>query len=97
MIQFEDLKFTEDHWNPQKIICNKHLGPGIRLSVIQGPDCYSDKSTYEVALFLNTKPVPLQEHEEVLGWATEQDINELLVNIQSDPLFISKMKSQYDR
>ena len=47
MIQFEDLKFTEDQWNPNKIICNKHVGPGLRLSVIQGPDCYCDKHTYE--------------------------------------------------
>ena len=97
MIQFEDLKFTEDQWNPNKIICNKHVGPGLRLSVIQGPDCYCDKHTYEVAVYLNNNIVPLNSTDEVRGWQRPEDIDEILIQMQTDPLFIHHMKEKFGK
>lgn len=97
MKSFNDIEFFQsrrkkihgcDQWNAQL-----DLGKGLVLSVAYGSGVYSDTEgpgpkTYEVALFFGNDMVPLSKFDEVLGWQTEDHINNLIKQITEDENFV---------
>jgi hypothetical protein len=90
---FSDLDFNAHRTTNNAIQAKLDLGNGIEISVVAHKDkqpsfggLYGDASngTYEVAVFHNHDFVPLSVADDVIGWQTEDDINELLDNLQGD-------------
>ena len=80
------------------------LGNGLTISVVYGASTYSDVAkdgtpeTYEVALFLGNDFVPLSSGDDVLGWRTESEVEELIYQAQADEHFVKKLiddKAEY--
>ena len=98
MVTFDDLQFIQTMSGPQLNRWNARLelGNGLMLSVAYGDTVYSGASvsgepqTYEVALFFGNDFVPLQVHDDVIGWVAPEEINKLIKEIQSDPEFVKK-------
>ena len=80
------------------------LGNGLTLSVVYGASTYSDVTedgtpeTYEVALFFGNDFVPLASCDDVLGWRTVSEVEELIHQAQTDEHFVKKLidaKAEY--
>jgi hypothetical protein len=101
MKTFDDLEFKKQpHRNAFQATCD--LGKGLTLSVVYGEGNYSDVSvvdgvkipeSYEIAMFFGNDFVPLQQHDDVLGWQTPDHINKIMNEAQTDPDFV---KSRID-
>lgn len=97
MKTFQDLTFESrtDIKNTKHAL--EDLGNGLIISVVQGPNHYSESDTYEVGVLFGNDMVPLQPFDEVLGWQTEQQITELMQQVQTDKNFVkSKVDAKHD-
>lgn len=90
---FADLDFNAHRTTNNAIQAKLDLGNGIQISVVAHKDnqpsfggLYGDasKGTYEVAVFQNDDFVPLSAADDVLGWQTKDDINDLMSKLQGD-------------
>jgi len=88
---FSDLVFNDHANNPDGIQAILSLGNDLSISVVsmknsttQYGGLYGDASngTYEVAVFHNDSMLPLSPWDDVLGWQTEDDLNELMASLQ---------------
>ena len=88
---FSDLVFNDHANNPDGIQAIMSLGNDLNISVVsmkskgtQYGGLYGDASngTYEVAVFHNDSMLPLSPFDDVLGWQTEEDLNELMASLQ---------------
>ena len=92
MKTFKDIEFV-DHpggRTPDDKLGKLLLDGDITVSVICGRSHYCDARanppTYEVAMFCEDGDfIPLGERDDVLGWQTEKEIDQLLEQAQSDP------------
>jgi len=100
---FNDLVFTDHAHNPDGIHARLDLGNNIEISVVamrngltQYGGLYGNASagTYEVAVFHNDSMLPLSPFDDVLGWQTEDDLDELMTSLQGDPKDIHAVISQ---
>lgn len=91
---FVDLDFNAHRTTNNAIRATLDLGNGIQISVVAHKDnqpsfggLYGDasKGTYEVAVFQNDDFVPLSTADDVLGWQTKDDINDLMSKLQGNP------------
>ena len=110
-LTFRDLVFT-DHANVNAGIQAKlDLGNDLEISVVsmkkEGYGLYGDASagTYEVAMFRKNTMLPLGAFDDVLGWQTEDELNELMANFQGslikvsnviDELYLKKSEKRLD-
>ena len=100
---FTDLVFT-DHPNVANGVQAKlDVGNRVEISVVSmknNPPLYgslygdASNGTYEVAVFHNDSMLPLSPWDDVLGWQTEDDLNELMASLQGDPKDIHAVISQ---
>ena len=90
---FVDLDFNAHRTTSNAIQAKLDLGNGIQISVVSHKDkqpsfggLYGDASngTYEVAVFHNDDFVPLSVADDVVGWQTKDDINDLMGKLQGD-------------
>ncbi len=88
---FSDLEFNDHANNPDGIQAILSLGNDLSISVVsmknsttQYGGLYGDASngTYEVAVFHHDNMLPLSPFDDVLGWQTEDDLNELMASLQ---------------
>ena len=88
---FSDLVFNDHANNPDGVQAILNLGNDLSISVVsmknsttQYGGLYGDASngTYEVAVFHNDSMLPLSPFDDVLGWQTEDDLNELMASLQ---------------
>lgn len=81
MITFKDLVFRYDNGIIQaRINFNNNYG----ISVVNGPNFYCDQDTYEVAVLRNNclyYDTPITD--DVLGYQTPEDIDEIMKELQS--------------
>ena len=91
---FVDLDFKAHRTTNNAIQAKLDLGNGIQISVVSHKDnepsfggLYGNasKGTYEVAVFHNDDFVPLSTADDVIGWQTKDDINDLMSKLQGDP------------
>ena len=91
---FVDLDFKAHRTTNNAIQAKLDLGNGIQISVVAHKDnqpsfggLYGNASngTYEVAVFHNDDFVPLSTADDVIGWQTKDDINDLMSKLQGDP------------
>ena len=91
---FVDLDFKAHRTTNNAIQAKLDLGNGIQISVVSHKDdepsfggLYGNASngTYEVAVFHNDDFVPLSTADDVIGWQTKDDINDLMSKLQGDP------------
>ena len=85
---FDDLKFGK-HPNGIEgcVAARLDLHNGITLSVVGGPHLYGNGlSTFEVAAWRDNGAewLRLSEHDDVLGWRSKEDINELIQKLLSE-------------
>jgi len=90
---FVDLDFNAHRTTNNAIQAKLDLGNGIQISVVSHKDnqpsfggLYGDASngTYEVAVFHNDDFVPLSTADDVIGWQTKDDINDLMSKLQGN-------------
>ena len=90
---FTDLDFNAHRTTNNAIRATLDLGNGIQISVVAHKDnqpsfggLYGDasKGTYEVAVFHNDDFVPLSTADDVIGWQTKDDINDLMSKLQGN-------------
>ena len=91
---FTDLDFHAHRTTRNAIQAKLDLGNRIQISVVSHKDnepsfggLYGNASngTYEVAVFQNDDFVPLSTADDVIGWQTKDDINDLMSKLQGDP------------
>lgn len=91
---FADLDFHAHRTTHNAIRATLDLGNGFEISVVSHKDnepsfggLYGNasKGTYEVAVFHNDDFVPLNTSDDVLGWQTKDDINDLMSKLQGNP------------
>ena len=90
---FADLDFHAHRTTKNAIQAKLDLDNGIQISVVSHKDkqpsfggLYGDASngTYEVAVFQGDNFVPLSVADDVIGWQTKDDINDLMGKLQGD-------------
>ena len=90
---FDDLNFLPHGNHSNAIQARLDLGDGFEISVVAHKDkqpsfggLYGDASngTYEVAVFRGDDFVPLNTSDDVLGWQTKDDINDLMSKLQGN-------------
>ncbi len=100
---FSDLVFNDHPNNPDGLQAIMSLGNGLNISVVamrngltQYGGLYGNASagTYEVAVFHHDSMLPLSSFDDVLGWQTEDDLNELMASLQGRQADISGAISQ---
>ena len=84
MITLQDLEFTPHPHIPQGQVAKKELPNGIFLSIVTGETAYQSDGTYEVAMFWQGEFIRLGAYDDVLGYQTEGDINDLIKLSQED-------------
>jgi len=91
---FTDLDFHAHRTTRNAIQAKLDLGNRIQISVVSHKDnepsfggLYGNASngTYEVAVFQDDDFVPLSTADDVIGWQTKDDINDLMSKLQGDP------------
>ncbi len=91
---FVDLDFHAHRTTDNAIQAKLDLGNGIQISVVSHKDnepsfggLYGNASngTYEVAVFQDDDFVPLSTADDVIGWQTKDDINDLMSKLQGNP------------
>ena len=96
-----DLEFDQHPVILDGVLARLALDNGIEISVVAGDMLYSsgegDVSTYEVAMFVEDKPLNLDPWTNVLGWQTPEEITELMREAQEDGVkFMDKLDKQFD-
>ena len=95
---FNDLVFTDHANNPDGVQAILSVGNDLNISVVsmknsntQYGGLYGDASngTYEVAVFHNDSMLPLSPWDDVLGWQTEDELNELMASLQGRQAYIA--------
>tara|TARA_B110000495_G_C23025485_1_gene609308 strand:- start:401 stop:784 length:384 start_codon:yes stop_codon:yes gene_type:complete len=95
---FDDLDFTPHRSTDNGIQARLNLDHGIEISVVAHNDSqpqfgglYGDasKGTYEVAVFHDNNMIPLSSADDVLGWQTADQLNELMSNLQGDSVKVN--------
>jgi hypothetical protein len=90
---FSDLTFNAHAHVNNGIQAKLDLGNDIAISVVsmrkkesEYGGLYGDASegTYEVAVFHHGNMVPLSAYDDVIGWQTEGNIDELMHSLQDD-------------
>ena len=80
---FEDLKFKRHpHGSGER--AQLVLANGIEVSVVAGDAFYNDSETYEIAMLVEGKFLPLDKWDDVRGWQTPDEIDALLAEAQED-------------
>jgi len=94
MKTFDDLEF-EPHPNGMGgKLAQMELGNGYKISVVGGgKGLYGDgETTFEVAMFDRTgEMITLGENDQVLGWQTKDQVNEIIKNFDSEPVLNVKI------
>lgn len=79
---FKDLQpFTSDE---EITRLRSNFSNGYGISVVQGLNTYSGEGTYEVAVLKDNKlccSTPITD--DVIGWVSEEEINEIMEELQS--------------
>lgn len=81
MKTFNDLEFGPHPVGIKGTIAQMELGNGYKISVVGGHiGLYGDgETTFEVAMFDRVgEMIMLSEHDQVLGWQTIEEINEII-------------------
>ena len=100
---FSDLVFNDHANTPNGVQAKLDLGNNLEVSVVSMKDKEAEfgglygsvkAGTYEVAVFHNNSMLPLSPWDDVLGWQTEDDLNELMASLQGDPKDIHAVISQ---
>ena len=94
MKTFDDLKFKLHPNGMGGILGQMELGNGYKISVVGGgKGLYGDgKTTFEVAMFDRIgEMIKLGENDQVLGWQTKDQINEIIKKFETEPVL--KVKS----
>jgi hypothetical protein len=89
---FSDLKFADHNVVEGGVQATLNLGNDLEASVVSMKEkerfggLYGNASegTYEVAVFRNGSMLPLNATDDVRGWQTEDDLNNLFAELQSD-------------
>ena len=95
---FDDLNFqTHAHAKDMGVQASMTFNNGYSISVVandEGGDCFygNHPDTYEVAVFNQRGDfVPLQPHDDVLGWQDSLQVSKLMSQFQQDGLQQEKL------
>ena len=93
---FADIDFKPHKIGGESVQGRLDLGNGLELSVVQGENLYGNKkdNTFEIALFKDNDFVPLSPYDDVLGWQSPDEINDILFKVQDDPEKFVESKKQ---
>jgi len=92
-LTFRDLVFNAHANVNNGVQARLDLGNGLEISVVSMKEKETEfgrlygsvkAGTYEVAVFQNNSMIPLSPFDDVLGWQTEDDLNELMAKLQGD-------------
>ena len=89
MKTFDDLEFGPHPTGLGGKIAQMDLGNGYKISVVGGGrGLYGDgETTFEVAMFDRVGDmIKLGENDQVLGWQTIDEINEIIKKFDSQPI-----------
>ena len=113
-LDFRDLTFNAHANVANAVQARLDLGNGIEISVVSMKgessgfgNLYGNASvgTYEVAGFSSNEMLPLSPWDDVVGWQTEAEITELMLNLQGrqknvcsfiDQLYLGKAEARAD-
>lgn len=90
MKTFDDLEFKKQRQCSSSFQALLELGRGLTISVVHGPGKYSSISDdeYEIAMFFGNDFVPLQVHDDVIGWQRPDEITALMKEAQENSEFV---------
>ena len=94
MKTFNDIKFKLHPNGMGGIIGQMELGNGYKISVVGGGrGLYGDgKKTFEVAIFDRLgEMIMLSETDQVLGWQTIDQVNEIIKKFDEEPILKVKL------
>jgi hypothetical protein len=94
MKTFDDLKFKLHPNGMGGILGQMELGNGYKISVVGGgKGLYGDgKTTFEVAMFDRIgEMIKLGENDQVLGWQTKEQVNEIIKKFENEPVLNIKI------
>jgi len=94
MKTFNDIKFKLHPNGMGGILGQMELGNGYKISVVGGGrGLYGDgKKTFEVAIFDRTgEMIMLSENDQVLGWQTMDQVNEVIKKFDTEPVLKVKL------
>lgn len=89
MKTFDDLEFSPHPNGLGGKIAQMDLGNGYKISVVGGGrGLYGDgETTFEVAMFNRMgEMITLGENDQVLGWQTIDEINEIIKKFDGQPI-----------
>lgn len=89
MKTFDDLEFSPHPTGLGGKIAQMDLGNGYKISVVGGGrGLYGDgETTFEVAMFDRVGDmIKLGENDQVLGWQTIDEINEIIKKFDGQPI-----------
>ena len=94
MKTFNDIKFKLHPNGMGGILGQMELGNGYKISVVGGGrGLYGDgKKTFEVAVFDRMgEMIMLSENDQVLGWQTVDQVNEVIKKFDTEPVLKVKL------
>lgn len=94
MKTFEDLEFNPHPNGMGGKLAQMELGNGYKISVVGGgKGLYGNgKTTFEVAIFDRMgEMIKLGEDDQVLGWQTIDEINEIIQKFNNQPILKVKI------
>jgi hypothetical protein len=94
MKTFNDIKFKLHPNGMGGILGQMELGNGYKISVVGGGrGLYGDgKKTFEVAIFDRLgEMIMLSETDQVLGWQTIDQVNEIIKKFDEEPILKVKL------
>jgi hypothetical protein len=94
MKTFNDIKFKLHPNGMGGILGQMELGNGYKISVVGGGrGLYGDgKKTFEVAVFDRMgEMIMLSENDQVLGWQTMDQVNEIIKKFDEEPVLKVKL------
>ena len=94
MKTFDDLEFVPHPTGLGGKIAQMDLGNGYKISVVGGGrGLYGDgETTFEVAMFNRMgEMITLGENDQVLGWQTIDEINEIIKKFDGQPILKAKI------
>ena len=94
MKTFNDLKFGPHPVGMGEKIAQMELGNGYKISVVGGRNgLYGDgETTFEVAILDRLgEMIMLSENDQVLGWMTIDEVNEIIQKYDNEPILKVKL------
>jgi hypothetical protein len=94
MKTFNDLKFKPHPVGMGGKLAQMELSNGYKISVVGGKKgLYGDgETTFEVAMFDRTgEMIMLSEDDQVLGWMTIDEVNEIIQKYDNEPILKVKL------